>query len=86
MGCSQRMNTGTSILINNSLAPLISANDILLECKAQFITFQIPGNRNPTLINVYVACSSNERTSMWKWLSEANLVVDHFILSGDFNH
>jgi hypothetical protein len=23
---------------------------------------------------------------MWKWLSEANLTVDHFILGGDFNH
>jgi hypothetical protein len=23
---------------------------------------------------------------MWKWLSEANLVADHFILGGDFNH
>jgi predicted ATPase len=23
---------------------------------------------------------------MWKWLSEANLAADHFILGGDFNH
>jgi hypothetical protein len=23
---------------------------------------------------------------MWKWLNEANLVADHFILGGDFNH
>jgi hypothetical protein len=23
---------------------------------------------------------------MWKWLSEMNLVANHFILGGDFNH
>jgi hypothetical protein len=23
---------------------------------------------------------------MWKWLNEANLAADHFILGGDFNH
>ncbi len=86
MGRSQKMNTGTSILIDRSLAPLTSANDILLEGKAQFITFQISGIENLTIINVYAACSSNERTSMWKRLSEANLVADHFILGGDFNH
>jgi hypothetical protein len=38
------------------------------------------------IINVYVACSSNKRASMWKRLSEANIIVDHFILGGDFNH
>jgi len=32
------MNMGTSILIDKSLTPLISANGILLEGKAQFIT------------------------------------------------
>ncbi len=64
------MNASTSILIDRSLAPLISANDILLEGRAQFITFQILGNRNLTIINIYVACSSNERASMWKRLSE----------------
>jgi endonuclease/exonuclease/phosphatase family metal-dependent hydrolase len=80
------MNAGTSILINKSLAPLISANDILLKGRAQFITLQIPGNGNLTIINVYVACSSNEIASMWKRLSEVNLVANHFILGGDFNH
>jgi hypothetical protein len=80
------MSACTSILINRSLAPLINANDILLESRAQFITLQIPGNGNLTIINVYVICSSNERASMWKWLNETNLVVDHFILGGDFNH
>jgi hypothetical protein len=80
------LNTGTSIFINRSLAPLISANGILLEGRAQFITLQIPGNGNLTNINVYAACSSNERASMWKRLNEANLVLDHFILGGDYNH
>jgi endonuclease/exonuclease/phosphatase family metal-dependent hydrolase len=80
------MSEGTSILIDRSLAPLISANNILLEGKAQFITLQIPGNGNLAIINVYATCSSNERASMWKWLNEANLAADHFILGGDFNH
>ncbi len=86
MGRSQRMSVGTSILIDKSLAPLIIANDILLEGKVQFITFWIPSNGNLTIINVYTTCSSNKRTLMWKQLSEMNLVADHFILGGDFNH
>jgi endonuclease/exonuclease/phosphatase family metal-dependent hydrolase len=86
MGRSQRMSTGTSIPVDRSLAPLISANDILLESRAQYITLQILGTGTLTIINVYVACSSNERTLMWKRLSEANLAADHFILGGDFNH
>jgi hypothetical protein len=80
------MNASTSILINKSPAPLINANDILLESRAQFITLQISGNRNLTIINVYAACSSNKRATMRKRLSETNLAVDHFILGGDFNH
>jgi hypothetical protein len=72
------MNAGTSILIDRSLAPLISANDIFLKGKAQFITLQIAGNENLIIINIYAACSSNERVSMWKRLSEANLAADHF--------
>jgi len=80
------MNAGTSILIDKSLASLINANGILLKGKAQFITFQIPSNENLTIINVYAACSSNERASMWKRLNETNLITDHFILGGDFNH
>jgi endonuclease/exonuclease/phosphatase family metal-dependent hydrolase len=86
MGRSQKMNAGTSILIDKSLASLINANGILLKGKAQFITFQIPSNENLTIINVYAACSSNERASMWKQLNETNLITDHFILGGDFNH
>jgi hypothetical protein len=80
------MSASTSILVNRSLAPLISANDILLEGRAQFITLHILGTGTLTIINVYATCSSNERVSMWKQLSEANLAVDHFILGGDFNH
>jgi hypothetical protein len=80
------MSTSTFILIDISLAPLISANDILLKSRAQFITLQIPGNRNLTIINVYATCSSNDKATMWKQLSEVNLAANHFILSGDFNH
>jgi exonuclease III len=86
MGHSQRMSIGTSILMDRSLAPLISANNILLKGRAQFITLQIPNNGNLTIINVYAACSSNEKASMWKRLSEANLATNHFILGDDFNH
>jgi hypothetical protein len=80
------MSANTSILVDTSLAPLISANGILLEGKAQFITLQILDTSTLTIINVYATCSSNKRTSMWKQLNEANLATDHFILRGDFNH
>jgi len=86
MGRSQKMSAGTSILIDKSLASVINANGIFKKSKAQFITLQIPGNGNLTIINVYAACFSNERASMWKRLSETNLTTDHFILGGDFNH
>jgi hypothetical protein len=59
MGRSQRMSMGTSILIDRSLAPLISAKNIFLEGRAQFITLQISGNGNLTIINIYAACSLN---------------------------
>jgi exonuclease III len=80
------MSAGISILVDRSLAPLINVNDILLEGRAQYITLQILGTGTLIIINVYVACSSNERASMWKRLSEVNLVANHFILGGDFNH
>jgi hypothetical protein len=80
------MSTGTSIFIDKSLAPQISANGILLNDKAQFLTLQILGNENLIIIDIYAANYSNERVLMWKWLSETNLVADHFILGGDFNH
>jgi len=79
------MSASTSILIDRSLAPLINANDILLKGRAQFITLQIPNNRNLTIINVYAACSSNKKASMWKRLSEVNLATNHFILGDNFN-
>jgi hypothetical protein len=80
------MSMGTSIFVDRSLAPLISANGILLKGRAQFITLQILGTDTLTIINIYVACSSNERVSMCKWLNEANLAAYHFILGGNFNH
>jgi hypothetical protein len=66
MGRSHRMNTGISILVDRSLAPFISANNIFLEGRAQFITLQILGIDTLTIINNYVACSSNEKASTWK--------------------
>jgi hypothetical protein len=80
------MSARTSIFIDRSLAPLISANDIILEGRAQFIILQISSNENLIIINVYAARSSNQKASMWKRLSEMNLIADHFILGGNFNH
>jgi hypothetical protein len=80
------MSVDISILVNRSLAPFISANDILLKGKAHFITLQILGIGTLTIINVYAACSSIERASMWKRLNETNLTIDHFILGGNFKH
>jgi hypothetical protein len=55
MGHSQRLNAGTSILVDRSLAPQITSNDILLEGKTQFITFEFPNNKNLTIVNIYTA-------------------------------
>ncbi len=86
MGCSQRLSAGTSILVDRYLSPQITSNDILLEGRAQFITLKLLDNKNLTIINIYVACTSNERALMWKWLSEANFDTAHIIIGGDFNH
>jgi hypothetical protein len=66
MGCSQRLSAGTSILVDRYLSPQITSNDILLEGRAQFITLKLLDNKNLTIINIYVACTSNERALMWK--------------------
>jgi hypothetical protein len=80
------MITGTSILVDKTIAPLISTNDILLEGRAQFITLQFLDNGSLIVINIYTAISSIKRAPMWKRLSENNFLADHVILGKDFNH
>jgi hypothetical protein len=54
MGRSQRMSVGISIMVDRSLAPQITSNNIILEGRIQFITFEFPDNGNLTIINIYV--------------------------------
>ncbi len=86
MGQLQRMSASTSILVDKSLAPQITSNGIILEGKAQYITFKLSDNENLTIANIYDARTSNEWALMWKRLNEANFDTSHIITRGDFNH
>jgi hypothetical protein len=86
MGHSQRLNVGTSILVDKSLTPQITSNDTLLEGRAQFITLEFPDNGNLSIVNIYATRTLNERVLMWKQLSEANFNIALVIIGGDFNH
>ncbi|CAK9860654.1 unnamed protein product [Sphagnum jensenii] len=83
MGCSQRINAGTAILVNRAIAPLIKEH---VEGRAQFITLQSPDNGLLTIVNIYAPCSSNNRTPLWQKINQAEFASDHIILGGDFNH
>jgi hypothetical protein len=86
MGHSQRLSARTSILVEKFFTSQITSNDILLEGIAQFITLEFLDNGNLTIVNIYVAFTSNEWALMWKQLSEANFDIAHVIIGGDFNH
>ncbi|CAM6044951.1 unnamed protein product, partial [Sphagnum compactum] len=86
MGRSQRTSAGTAILVDRMTAPLVKENGILMEGRAQYITLQLTNNGSLTIINVYAARSSNDRTPMWKMINQAEFASDHIILGGDFNH
>jgi hypothetical protein len=86
MGSLQRTSAGTAILADRMTAPLIKGNEILSEGRAQYITLHLPNGRELTIINIYAAKASRDRTPIWKRISEANFAVDHIILGGDFNH
>jgi hypothetical protein len=49
-------------------------------------TLEFPDNGNLTIVNIYVARTSNEWVLMWKRLSEANFDIAHVIVGDDFNH
>jgi hypothetical protein len=86
MGRLQRLNACTSILVDRSIFPQITSNNIFLEGRVQFITLQLLNNGNMTIVNIYIARTSNTRVLMWKWLSEARFDTPHVIIGSDFNH
>jgi len=67
-------------------APLIKANGILVEGRAQYVTLHLPDSSELSIINTYAPRTSRDRAPLWKKNSEANLLVEHVILGGDFNH
>lgn len=86
MGCLQRTSAGTAILVDRMTTLFVKENGIMLKGQAQYVTLQFPDNGSLTIINVYVARSSNDIASMWKKISKAEFSSDHIILGGDFNH
>jgi exonuclease III len=86
MGRSQRTSAGTAILVDKSIAPLITENGKLADGRAQFITIQSPDNGSLTILNVYAPRTSNERALLWSNINQAAPDSDHYILGGNFNH
>jgi len=86
MGTSQRTSARTAILVDRMTAPLIKADRILVEGRAQYITLHLPNNSELSIINTYAPRASKDRAPLWKKISEANLSAEHIILGGDFNH
>ncbi len=86
MGRSQRISAGTAILVDRMITPLVKESRILIEGRAQYITLQLLDNGSLTIVNIYIARSSNVRTPIWKKISQAGFTLDHIILGGDFNH
>ncbi len=85
MGCSQRINAGTFILVDRMIAPLVKESRILIEGRAQYITLHLPDNGSLTIVNIYATRSSNDRALIRK-ISQARFTSDHIILGGNFNH
>jgi endonuclease/exonuclease/phosphatase family metal-dependent hydrolase len=86
MGTSHRTNTGTAILLDKTIAPLVVDSGILVEGRAQFVKLQSTDGITLTVINVYAARTSRERAFLWKAISSVECNSDHTILGGDFNH
>jgi len=64
MGRSQRINAGSTILVDRAIAPVIKEHEILMEGHAQFITLQSLDNGLLTIVNIYAPCSSNDRAPL----------------------
>ncbi len=86
MGTSQRTSAGTAILVDRMTAPLIKKDEILVKGRAQYVTLHLPDSSELSIVNVYAVRASRDRAPLWKKISEANLLVEHVILGGDFNH
>jgi exonuclease III len=86
MGISQRTSAGTAILVDRMTAPLIKVDGILVEGRAQYVTLHLPDSSKLSIINTYAPRTSRDRAPLWKKNSKANLLVEHVILGGDFNH
>jgi exonuclease III len=80
------MSVRTAILVNRKIAPLVVDSGILMEGQAQFIKLQAAGNGTLTIVNVYAARTSKNRTLLWKAISSADFDSDNTIIGGDFNH
>jgi exonuclease III len=57
-----------------------------MEGRAQYIKLQFADSSSLTIVNVYIAQSSNDRALLWKAISRAEFASDHTIIGGDFNH
>jgi hypothetical protein len=86
MGHSQRINAGTTILVDRAIAPLVKEHGILMEGRVQFIILQFPDNGLLTIVNIYAPRSSNYKTPLWRKINQVEFASDHIILGGDFNH
>jgi exonuclease III len=86
MGRSKRMSVGTAILVDKSIAPLVTAHGTLSEGRAQYVTIQSPDNGTLSILNVYALHTSNERAQIWSKFNQSAPASDHYILGGDFNH
>jgi exonuclease III len=86
MGRSKRISAGTAILVDKSIAPLVTAHGTLTEGRTQYVTIQSPDNGTLTILNVYAPRTSDERAQIWRRINQAALTSNHYILGGDFNH
>jgi hypothetical protein len=80
MGRSQRSSTGTAILVDKAIAPLITVHGTLIEGRVQFITSQSLDNGTLTIVNVYAPRSSIDIALLWRRINQADLISNHIIL------
>lgn len=80
------MSAGTAILVNKTIAPLVTAHGTLTEGRAQYVTIQSPNNGALTIFNVYAPFTSNGRAQIWSKFNLATPDSNHYIIGGDFNH
>jgi len=86
MGTSQRTSVGIAILVDKMMAPLVKEDGILVEGRVQYVTLHLPDSSELSIINTYAPRASRDKAPLWKKINEANLVADHVIIGGDFNH